>query len=86
MSNEQLKGNEKYVHFLKQLHFLRGSRSKTTLNPFTPKISFSNSPSCMPYNSHDQSSEKLVLDQLLIPKLIFIFILNANLLDIVMIL
>ena len=37
----------------------------------------------MPYNSHDQSSEKLVLDQLLIPKLIFIFILNANLLDIV---
>ena len=40
----------------------------------------------MPYNSHDESSEKLVLDQLVIPKLIFIFILNANLLDIVMIL
>ena len=36
----------------------------------------SNSPYCLPYNSHDVDSENLVLDQLIISKLIFSFILS----------
>ena len=55
------------------------------LNPFTPKISFSNSPFRLLYNSYDVSLENLVLDQLLIPLLIFLFILVTCLLDIVLI-
>ena len=55
------------------------------LNPFTPKISFSNSPFCLLYNSYDVSLENFVLDQLLIPLLIFLFILVTCLLDIVLI-
>ena len=31
------------------------------------------SPYCLPYNSHDISLENLVLDQLIIPKLIFFY-------------
>ena len=40
---------------------------------------------CQHYNSYDVSSENLVLDQLIIPKLIFFFILNTYLVDIVLI-
>ena len=42
-----------------------------------------NSPYCRPYNSYDVSSENLVLDQLIIPKLLFFFILITRRLDIV---
>ena len=45
-----------------------------------------NSPYCQPYNSYNVSSENLVLDQLIIPKLIFFFILITYLVDIVLIL
>ena len=45
-----------------------------------------NSPKCQPYNSYNVSSEKLVLDQLIIPKLIFFFILITYLVDIVLML
>ena len=44
-----------------------------------------NSPYCQPYNSYDVRSENLVLDQLIIPKLIFFFILITYLFDIVLI-
>ena len=40
---------------------------------------------CQYYNSYDVSSENLVLDQLIIPKLIFFFILITYLVDIVLI-
>ena len=45
-----------------------------------------NSPYCQPYNSYNVSSKNLVLDQLIIPKLIFFFILITYLVDIVLIL
>ena len=45
----------------------------------------SNSPYCLPYNPNDVDSENLVLDQLIISKLIFFFILITCLLDIVLI-
>ena len=45
-----------------------------------------NSSYCQPYNSCNVSSENLVLDQLIIPKLIFFFILITYLVDIVLIL
>ena len=44
-----------------------------------------NSPYCQPYNSHNVSSENLVLDQLIIPKLILFFILMIYLVDNVLI-
>ena len=44
-----------------------------------------NSPYCQPYNSYNVNSENLVLDQLIIPKLIFL-ILITNPVDIVLIL
>ena len=43
------------------------SQSLIGVNPLTPKISFSNSPYCLPYNSCDISMENLVLEQLIIP-------------------
>ena len=43
------------------------------------------SPYCQPYNSYNVRSENLVLDQLIIPKLIFFFILITCLVDIVLI-
>ena len=46
----------------------------------------SNFPYCLPYNSYDVSLENLVLEQLIIPLLIFFFILMISLLDIVLIL
>ena len=45
-----------------------------------------NSPYYQPYNSYDVSSENLVLDQPIIPKLIFFVILITYLVDIVLIL
>ena len=45
-----------------------------------------NSHYCQPYNSYNVSSENLILDQLIIPKLIFFFILITYLVDIVLIL
>ena len=45
-----------------------------------------NSPYFQPYNSYNVSSENLVLDQPIIPKLIFFFILISYLVDIVLIL
>ena len=46
----------------------------------------SNSSHYLPYYSHDGNSENLVLDQLIIPQLIFLFIPITCLLDIVLIL
>ena len=43
-------------------------------------------PYCQPYNSYNVSSENLVLDQLIIPKLIFVYTLITHLDDIVLIL
>ena len=45
-----------------------------------------NPPYCQPYNSCKVSSENLGLDQLIIPKLIYFFILITYLVDIVLIL
>ena len=53
-------------------------------NPLTPRSNF-NSPHYQPYNSYNISSENLVLDQLIIPKLIFFFSLITYLVDIVLI-
>ena len=53
----------------------------TYFNPLTPKISFGNSPYCLSYSSCDVS-----LELVLIPLLIFLFILINYLLDIVLIL
>ena len=55
------------------------------LNPLTP-WSNCHSPYCEPYNSFNVSSESLVMDQLIITKLIFFFILITYLVDIVSIL
>ena len=57
------------------------SHSDTVINPLT-----SNSPYCQPNNSYNVSSENLVLDQPIIPKFIFFFILITCLVDIVLIL
>ena len=45
-----------------------------------------NSPCCQLYNPYNGSSKNLVFDQLIMPKLIFFFILNTYLVDIVLIL
>ena len=57
------------------------SHSDTVTNPLT-----SNSPYCQPNNSYNVSSENLALDQPIIPKFIFFFILITCLVDIVLIL
>ena len=58
----------------------------TVLSTFSPpKFSFGNSHYFLPYSSYDISLENLVLDQLIIPKLIFFFVLITFLLDIVLI-
>ena len=44
-----------------------------------------NSPYCQPYNFYNVSSENLVWDQLIIPKLIFVFILITYLVDTVLV-
>ena len=45
-----------------------------------------NSLYCQPYSSYNVNSENLVLDQLIIPQLIYFFIHITNLLDSVLIL
>ena len=55
-------------------------------SPFHSQDLISNSPPCLTYNSRDASLENLVLDQLAIPLLIFLFILITCLLDNVLIL
>ena len=56
--------------FNPQIKFLKTS----FFNPLTPR----------PYNSYNVGSDNLVLDQLIIPKLIFYFILITYLVDIVL--
>ena len=53
--------------------------------PFHSWHLISNSAYCLPHNSYDVSSKNLVLNQLIIPKLIFFLILVTCLFDIVMI-
>ena len=62
--------------------------TSTFLTPLTLYLpdQICHSPHCQPYNSYNVSSENLVLDQLIIPKLIFFFILITYLVDIVLIL
>ena len=64
--------------------FLKKKKSCRTI-VLTPTSNF-NSPYCQQYNSYNVSSENLLLDQLIIPKSIFIFILITYLVDIVLIL
>ena len=54
-------------------------------NPLTPRSNLQFS-LLSTFNSYNVSSENLVLDQLIIPKLIFFFVLIINLVDIVLIL
>ena len=55
--------------------------SRKQVNPFTPRFHY-----CPLHNYYDSSLENLVLDQLLISQLTFLFILITCLLDIVLIL
>ena len=55
-------------------------------SPFHPQDLISISPYWLLYNSSDVSLENFVLDQLIIPQLIFVYILIPCLLDIVLIL
>ena len=64
------------------------SRKKKQIRPFKSfhfQDLISNSPYCLSYNSYDVSSENLVLNHLIIPYLIFFFILITCLFDIVLI-
>ena len=63
-------------------------KHKNGINPLTLQLpdQICNSPYCQTYNSYNVSSENLILDQLIIPKFIFFFILIAYLVDIVLIL
>ena len=64
---------------------INGGSILTIFNPLTPRSNF-NSPHCQPYNFYNIGSENLVLDQLIIPKLVFFFIFISYLVDIVLIL
>ena len=55
------------------------------LNPLCPRSNL-NSHCYQLYNPNNCSSKNLVFDQLIMSKLIFFFILNTNLVDIVLIL
>ena len=61
------------------MHSLLGQ--PTSLKLFNSQDLISNSPYCLPNSSCDVSLENLVLDQLIIPYLIFFFILITCLLD-----
>ena len=68
----------KYIHLGK----------KTQTRPFKPfhfQDLISNSPYCLPNNYYDVSSENVVLNHLIIPYLIFFFVLITCLFDIVLI-
>ena len=54
--------------------------------PFNSQDLFIKSPFCLQYHSYDVSLENLVLNQLIIPLLIFLFILITYPVDIVLIL
>ena len=62
------------------------SLPKNKQGAFNSQDPISSSFYCLPYSSCDVSSENLVLDQLIIPLMIFFFILITYLLDIVLIL
>ena len=55
------------------------------LKPFHSQDLITLSPYCLQYNSYGVSLENLVLDQLIIPKLVFFFSLITCLLDIVLV-
>ena len=61
-------------------------RSSTRVLTLQLSDQICNSSYCQPYDSYNVSSENLVLDRVIIPKLIFFFILIAYLVDIVLIL
>ena len=63
-----------------------GLRWRTDCQPFNSQYLVSNSPYCLPYSSCDVGLENLVLDQLIIPSLVFLVILITCLLDIILIL
>ena len=63
-------------------------KKKKQIRPFKPfhfQDLICNSPYCLPNNSYDVSSENVVLNHLVIPYLIFFFILITCLFDIVLI-
>ena len=62
------------------------SLPKNKQGAFNSQDLISSSLYCLPYSSCDVRSENLVLDQLMIPLMIFFFILITYLLDIVLIL
>ena len=91
----ELSNNDSYMYHL----FARQMSPNTVLNPQTFRFynqtlllllylpdQIYNSPYCQPYSSYNVSWENLVLDPLIIPKLIFVFILITYLIDIVLIL
>ena len=63
-----------------------GLRWRTDCQPFNSQDLVSNSPYCLPYSSCHVSLENLVLEQLIIPSLVFCVILITCVLDIVLIL
>ena len=74
------------LHFVQKLEVIPQEKKKSCRTiVLTPTSNF-NSPYCQQYNSYNVSSENLLLDQLIIPKSIFIFILITYLVDIVLIL
>ena len=73
--------NKVYLKYVNGYHQL----DLSTNNPLTPD-QICNSPFCQPYISYHVSSENLVMNQLIIPKLIFFLILITYLVDIVLIL
>ena len=73
------------LHFVQKLEVIPQEKKscRTIVLTSTSNFNFSY---CQVYNSYNVSSENLLLDQLIIPKSIFIFILITYLVDIVLIL
>ena len=82
---QKLEINRGVLLMFKQFWKDYSSNTFIILKPFHSQDLISNSPFCLPYNSYDVSSENLLLDQLLIPWLTFVFFLITCLLDIVLI-
>ena len=75
------------IFFWKFIHiFPYVPRSSTRVLTLQLPDQICNSSYCQPYDSYNVSSENLVLDQLIIPKLIFFSFLITYLVDIVLIL
>ena len=72
-------------HMSKMKSWLGKYDKRDIIGQIISQITFCSSPCCQQYNSYDVSSENLVLDQLIIPKLIFFFLLIPYLVDIVLI-